>query len=464
MASWRSLAQGWRRRCARVAAAVTAGIALALSLASQAEAQNLIRDSEIEATLREYTDPILLAANLEPRDVRLRLINDHRPNAFVARGQQIFFHTGIITTARTPNELIGVIAHETGHIAGGHLARSRQAMQDAAIPAYIAMGVGILAIAAGQPEAGINLLAGAPAFAQGDFVRHTQTQESSADQAALNYLEATGQSGLGLLTYFDREFRPNEFMTRRLPPYMLTHPFTSDRVEALRQQVEASPFRDAVDSPERIFQFDMIKAKIIGFLRPVDETFSLYPASDTSLPARYARAIAHYRQANLARAEAEIGALIAEQPDNPYFQELMGQMFFESGRSAQAIPFHRRSLELRPEDALLQVNLARALIGLGRRENLEEAVALLTAATHIEPENALAWREMSAAYDGLDNEGMALLAAAEQHYVGGNLPLAQNFAQRARTDLTPQTVAWRRADDILRFSEIRIEEISQRRN
>jgi predicted Zn-dependent protease len=432
--------------------------------ASPAAAQNLIRDSEIEATLREFTDPILVAANLDPRDVRLRLINDHRPNAFVARGQQIFFHTGIITTARSPNELIGVIAHETGHIAGGHLARSRQAMEDAAIPAYIAMGVGILAIAAGEPEAGIRLLAGAPAFAQGDFVRHTQTQESSADQAALVYLEATGQSGMGLITYFDREFRPNEFMTRRLPPYMLTHPFTSDRVEALRQRVDASPFRDAVDPPERVLQMQMIQAKIIGFLRSPDETFALYPASDTSLPARYARAIALYRQAHLERAESAIAALIAEQPDNPYFQELMGQMLFEAGQAARAVPFHRRSVELRPNDALLQVNLGRALIGAGGRENLEEAVGLLTAATHLEPDNGLAWREMSTAYDRLDNDGMALLAAAEQHYVGGNLPLAQNFAQRARTSLTPQTVAWRRADDILRFSEIRIEEITQRRN
>ncbi len=449
---------------ARLAAPVFAVAASLFALAAPAAAQSLIRDSEIETTLRSWTDPILVAAQLDPRDVRLRLINDARPNAFVSRGQQIFFHTGIITTALTPNELIGVIAHETGHISGGHLARSRQAMEDAAIPAYIAMGVGILAIAAGQPEAGINLLAGAPAFAQGSFVQHTQTQESSADQAALDYLEATGQSGLGLITYFDREFRPNEFLTRRLPPYMLTHPFTSDRVEALRQRVDASPFRDVLDSPERLHQFNMMKAKIIGFLRPVDETYSLYPRSDTSLPARYARAIAAYREPNLPRAETEIAALIATEPENPYFQELMGQMLFESGRSALAVPFHRRSVALRPADPLLQVNLARALIGAEGQGNIEEAVALLTAATHLEPENALAWREMSTAYDRLGNDGMALLASAEQHYVGGNLPLAQNFAERARRTLTPQTVAWRRADDILRFSEIRIEEIAQRRN
>ncbi len=377
MTSLFALSRPFRRQIAAPVAA--AGLALAALLAPAAQAQSLIRDTEIEDTLRDFSDPILVAAELDPADVRIRIINDPQPNAFVAGGQQMFFHTGLITTAQTPNELIGVIAHETGHIAGGHLARSRQAMEDAAIPAYIAMGVGILAIAAGQPEAGISLLSGAPAFAQGSFVRHTQVQESAADQAAVTYLEATGQSGRGLISYFDREFRPNEFMTRRVPAYMVTHPFTSDRVEALRQRVEASPYADVQDSPENMLRFQMMRAKIIGFLRPVSETFSLYPASDVSLPARYARAIAYYRRPDFPRATQEIQALIDENPSNPFFQELMGQMLYERGMAAQSLPFHRRSLELLPNEPLFQVNLARALISAGGRPNLEEAVAEISA-------------------------------------------------------------------------------------
>jgi predicted Zn-dependent protease len=444
-----------------VALAAVAGV---LAMASTAQAQSLIRDTEIEATLRGYMDPILVAAELEPADVHLRLVNSPVTNAFVSRGQQLFLHTGLITAAESPNEVIGVIAHETGHIAGGHLARSRQAMEDAAIPAYIAMGVGILAIAAGQPEAGINLLAGAPAFAQGAYVRHTQVQESSADQAAVTYLETTGQSGRGLISFFDREFRPNEFMTRRIPPYMMTHPFSSDRVEALRRRVEAAPHADVTDSPEAMLRFEIMKAKLIGFLSPVDETYSLYPPSDTSLPARYARAIAAYRRPDLPRAQREIQALIDEQPDNPYFQELMGQMLFESARAEASIPFMRRSLELMPNEALFQINLARSLLGLHNTDHLDEAVALLTSATHIEPDNALAWRELSSAYDRKGDEGMALLASAEQYYVGGNLPMAQNFAERARRTLPTETVSWRRSDDILQFTQIQIEEIGRRRN
>lgn len=442
---------------------VAAALGLAALLTPTAEGQSLIRDTEIEDTIRDFSDPILIAANLDPADVRIRIINDPVPNAFVAGGQQIFFHTGLITTAQNPNELIGVIAHETGHIAGGHLARSRQAMQDAALPAYIAMGVGILAIAAGQPEAGISLLSGAPAFAQGAFVRHTQVQESAADQAAVTFLDATGQSGRGLISYFDRQFRPNEFMTRRVPAYMLTHPFTSDRVEALRQRVEASPFADAQDSPEDMRRFQMMRAKIIGFLRPVSETFSLYPASDLSLPARYARAIAFYRRPDFPRATQEIAALIEEHPDNPYFQELMGQMLFERGMAAESLPYHRRSLELLPGEPLFQVNLARALNAAGGRAHLEESVALLTAATHTEPDNALAWREMSTAQGELGDQGLALLASAEQYFVGGNLPMAQNFAERARRSLAPQTVSWRRADDLVMLTRNGLRDVAQQR-
>ena len=461
MTSLFALSRPFRRQIAAPVAA--AGLALAALLAPAAQAQSLIRDTEIEDTLRDFSDPILVAAELDPADVRIRIINDPQPNAFVAGGQQMFFHTGLITTAQTPNELIGVIAHETGHIAGGHLARSRQAMEDAAIPAYIAMGVGILAIAAGQPEAGISLLSGAPAFAQGSFVRHTQVQESAADQAAVTYLEATGQSGRGLISYFDREFRPNEFMTRRVPAYMVTHPFTSDRVEALRQRVEASPYADVQDSPENLLRFQMMRAKIIGFLRPVSETFSLYPASDVSLPARYARAIAYYRRPDFPRATQEIQALIDENPSNPFFQELMGQMLYERGMAAQSLPFHRRSLELLPNEPLFQVNLARALISAGGRPNLEEAVALLTAATHTEADNALAWREMSVAQGELGDQGLALLASAEQYFVGGNLPMAQNFAERARRTLTPQSVSWRRADDLVMLTRNGLRDVADQR-
>jgi predicted Zn-dependent protease len=450
-----------------LARALCGGFAAFAALAGPvAHAQSVIRDAEIEHTLRDFTDPILRAANINPAEVQVTLIGDPVPNAFVARGQRIFLHTGLITAAENPNEVIGVIAHETGHISGGHLARMRDAMRQAQTPAWIAIGVGILAIAAGAPDAGVSLIAGAPQFAMGSFVRHTQTQESSADQAAVTYLDATGQSGAGLISFFEREFRPNEFMTRRLPPYLMTHPFTSDRVQALRQRVEASPYYNTPPSAETTLEFDMMKAKLIGFLSPVTETRSLYPRSDTSLPARYARAIASHREPNPPQARAEIQALIDDYPENPYFQELMGQMLFEGGDSAGAVPFHRRSVELAPGEPLLEVNLARALLGLNQEAATREAVQHLEASLSVDRENGLAWRELSTAYDRLGEAGLARLASAEQFYVGGNFPLARNFAERARRELSPETqpIAYRRVDDIITFTQNALEDAENRRN
>lgn len=450
---------------ARAACALLAA-GFALFAAGAAQAQSVIRDAEIEATLRDFTDPILRAANIEPNDVEIVLVGDPVPNAFVARGQRIFLHTGLITAAETPNELIGVIAHETGHISGGHLARSREAMREAQTPAWIAIGVGILAIAAGAPDAGVSMIAGAPQFAMGSFVQHTQVQESAADQAAVGYLEATGQSGRGLISFFDREFRPNEFAVRRVPPYLLTHPFTSDRVQALRERVEASEFYSAQDTSENVLRFEMMKAKLIAFLRPVSETRSLYPRSDTSLPARYARAIASYREPNMAQARREILALIEEHPDNAYFNELMGQMLFEAGDSEGSAPYHRRALELSPGHPLLEVNLGRALLGLRDPAATQEAVEYLQAALRDEPDNGLAWRELAGAYDRLGEPGLARLASAEQYYVGGNFPLARNFAERARRELSQQAqpIAFRRADDIITFTQNQLEDQQARRN
>jgi predicted Zn-dependent protease len=428
-------------------------------LAAPARAQSLIRDAEIEDTLRVWTDPILVAAGIVPEDVDIAIINDPSINAFVARGQRIFLHTGLLMAAETPNEVIGVIAHETGHIAGGHLARSRIAAREAAVPAYIALGVGILAIAAGAPEAGVALLSGAPQFAQGQFVGYTQVQESSADQAAVSNLDATGQSGEGLISFFNREFRPYEFAIRRLPPYVMTHPYSSDRVESLRRRVGESPSNGATDSAENVLRFQMMQAKLIGFLRTPTETFTRYPSSDQSLPARYARAIATYRQPDTESALRQIQALIDEQPENPFFQELMGQVLFEAGRHEESIPFHQRSVELLPGNALLQINLARSLLAERTPENARAAVPLLMSATESEPDNGLAWRELAVAYDTLGEEGLARLASAEQAYAAGNLPLARNFAERARRQLDPTSVAYRKATDIINSAETGLQRI-----
>jgi predicted Zn-dependent protease len=429
-----------------------------------ASAQPLIRDAEIEDTLRAYTNPLLDAAGLRRDDVRIMIVNEDNVNAFVASGQNIFINTGLIMRAETPNEIIGVLAHETGHIAGGHLSRSREAMNQSMGPMLISIGLGVLAIAAGAPDAGAALIAGSQGFAMANFVRFTQTQESAADQAGASFLESSGQSGRGLISFFDSQIRPYEWQTRRAPPWMMTHPFSSDRVEALRQRVNAGSNRDAVDTPENIRRFQFMQAKLIGFIRSEGQVLARYPLRDTSQPARYARAIAYYRNAKLDRARAELDILITEDPRNPYFQELMGQILFENGRAAESVPYHRRSIELAPgQQPLLQVNLARALVAAQGRAGSDEALRLLSDAVRKEPDNGFAWREMAATRYERGEEPLAELASAEASFTVGDFSSALSFAERARRSLPRNTVDYRRADDIVNFAGNEVRERAERR-
>jgi predicted Zn-dependent protease len=447
------------RNCALGLAAFVGAM---FAFATPASAQSLIRDAEIEGTLRDWMTPIWVAAGLQPSNIHIYIVNDNSINAFVAGGQNIFVHTGLLMAAQDPNEIIGVLAHETGHIAGGHLARSREAQQQALGPMLISIGLGVLAMAAGAPDAGAALIAGSQGFAMGNYVRFTQVQESSADQAAASYLEATGQSGKGLIDFFDRALRPYEFMTRRAPPYMITHPFTSDRVESLRQRVESAPHYSATDTPDNVHRFDMMRAKLIGFIRTEPQTLSRYPTTDTSEPARYARAVAYYRSVDLPNAARELDSLLADEPNNAYFLELKGQILFENGHAQEAIAYHRRSLAAAPNQVLLQINLARDLNATHTRENTAEAVRLLQAAVDAEPDNAFAWRELAQSRDFQGDEGLAELASAEENFALGDYPSALNFAERARRTLPPNTPSSLRASDIVTFASDQVREQQQR--
>ncbi|HET9230019.1 MAG TPA: M48 family metalloprotease [Vitreimonas sp.] len=448
-------------KCARGAVAFVSAAILSVALAGQAAAQSLIRDAEIEDTLRVYTEPLLVAAGVRPDEVHIYIVNDDSVNAFVAGGQNIFVHTGLILAADNPNEVIGVLAHETGHIAGGHLARSREAINRSLGTALISIGLGVLAIAAGAPDAGAALISGSQAFAMGTFVRHSQVQESAADQAALNYLEDSGQSGQGLLDFFNENMRPYEFMTRRAPPYMMTHPYSSDRVESLRQGIERASNRGATDSADNVRRFEMMQAKLIGFIRNQGQTLARYPTSDTSAPARYARAIAYYRVNSLQEAQQELNSLLSEDPRNAYYQELMGQVLFDSGRAADSVPYHRRSLELAPNQPLFQINLARALSAANGRRGADEAVPLLQAALAREPDNAFAWRELAQARNLQGDEAQAELASAEQNFAIGNYSAALSFAERARRSLPRNTPSYQRATDLVSFSSEHVREMQR---
>ncbi|RZJ01894.1 MAG: M48 family peptidase [Brevundimonas sp.] len=435
------------RTTARVAGATTA-IGLVLMAASTASAQNAIRDTEVEEIIHEWSDPVFTAMGLEPSEIEILLINENDLNAFATGNRVLGLNTGLILRTRNPNELLGVIAHEAGHIKNRHVLR--EGAQKAGMqPMLMTMALGALAIAAGAPDAGAVLIGNSQYFGTLSALRYMTHQEGEADNTGARALDRAGESGRGLVSFFEN-FRSQEvFSDARRYPYFRSHPLSSARIENLRRLVTEQPNYGHQDSPERLAQHALILAKIHAFMDAPGQALRDYPETDTTLPGRYAHAIALYRDGQTDKALAGVEVLLTEQPENPFFWELKGQILFEEGRPAEAIGAHQRSVELKPDAPLLRINLAHALIETRDPTKLDQAVDQLKRATAIEHDNTLAWRLLSQAYASQGKEGEARLATAELYFAAGAEEQATQFALRARDMLQPGTAEWTRAMDIV---------------
>ncbi|HEY5105342.1 MAG TPA: M48 family metalloprotease [Caulobacteraceae bacterium] len=448
-----SAAKRLRATIGVIAAAALLASPVAPAFAQQDQGISLVRDTEIEEILHTEADPIFRAAGLEVAKVQIHLIGDKELNAETGAGLNLFLNTGLILEAKTPNQLIGVIAHETGHMAGGHVARSGDMGRAALGPMLIGLGLGVLAAAAGAPDAAAGLVYSSTYFAAISALGFSRVQESAADQAAVTYLEKAGVSGQGLVDFFNN-FRYQEvFDDEKKFPFFRDHPLTDDRIEALTVRVNQQPHAGAVDTPQAIAAFAIMQAKLRGFLDLPQQTLIDYPDTDMSFPARYARAIAYYKQTETDKAVSAIDTLIADQPRNPYLWELKGQVLFEAGRPKDAVDAHRRSVELKPDAPLLRINLGQSLLAVNDPKLTDEAVSNIDRALSLDPEDPLGWRLLSEAYDSKGEDGMARLAAAEQNFHLGQMRDAAVFALRARKLLTKGTPQWRRATDIVLSSK-----------
>lgn len=432
---------------ARLSCAVVA-VGLVLAAASPVSAQSAIRDTEIEGIIHEWSDPVFTAMGLDPSEIEILLINENDLNAFATRGRIMGVNTGLILRTRSANELLGVIAHEAGHIKNRHTLRD--GAQGAGMqPMLMTMALGALAIAAGAPDAGAVLLGNSQYFGTLSALRYMTHQEGEADNTGARALQNAGESGRGLVSFFEN-FRAQEvFSDARRFPYFRSHPLSSERIESLRRFVTEQSNYTRQDSPERVAEHALILAKIHAFLDAPNQTLRDYPESDASLPARYARAIAWYRDGQTEKALSAVDVLLSEQPENPYFWELKGQILFEEGRPAEAIGAHQRSVDLKPDAPLLRINLAHALLETRDPAKLDEAVNQLKRATALEHDNTLGWRLLSQAYASQNKEGEARLASAEMYFAMGAERQATQFALRARDMLTPGTAEWTRAMDIV---------------
>lgn len=435
------------KRLSMIKKLTTTLIFLVLLLTQHAKAQ-FIRDAEIENLLWDYSKPIFLAAGLKPDEVHIGIINNKRLNAFVAGGKNMYFHTGLILEAETPNVVIGVIAHETGHIVGGHLARTGDALAKASRPMLLATILGVGALAAGQADAGMALITGGQQIAKGSFLSFSRAQEASADQIALRLLEKTEQSARGIRDFMDELADQEALSGVHQDPYVRSHPLSRDRVNFLDQGMKSSDFTNRTDSSKLQFRHDMAKAKIHGFLDHPGTTFRRY-ANQNNLPARYARSIAFYKNGETQKAVELVDKLINSQPNNPYFHELKGQILYEAGKLKQSIAPYRKSVAIAPNEPLLQIGLATSLLSLENKSSAEEALGILKKALRIEEDNMTAFYQMATAYALLGDTGRAELATAERYYILGNIKKASMHAYRAMKYLPKNSPEWLKAQDIM---------------
>lgn len=438
---------------------------LAITLSVQpAMAQSMLRDAETEALFAEMSSGIILAAGLQPKNVQIVLLQDKEINAFVAGGQIVYIHSGLITAAKNVNEVQGVIAHEIGHVAGGHIIRSSEGIKAATGITLLSLLLGAAAIAAGAGEAGAGIMAAGQQAAMSKFLAFTRTQESSADSAAASYMSKAGISGKGLISFFKTlqnvEFR---YAIPQEDSYGRTHPLTGERISALQEVVEKDAAWNKPSDPALEARFQRVKAKLTGFVNEPRQTLITYPATDLSIPGRYARAYAWHRSAYPDKALEEADSLLRSVPHDPYFLELKGQILLESGRPQDALPVLREATDLTRSQPLIAALFGHALLATEDKANLPEATRVLKSAVSKDNDNPFAWYQLGVVYEREGDLPRAQLATAERYSLQGRSNLALLSAEAAMGGIAKGSPDWIRAQDIAMTSRADMENNKRRR-
>ena len=435
----------------RRAVPALAAITICAAPLSPAAAQSILRDAETEALLAEASSPLVKAAGLDPRNAQIILIQDPSINAFVAGGQIVWIHTGLIAEADNINQVQGVIAHELGHIEGGHVVRSAEGMKEATGISILSLVLGAAAIAAGGGEAGMGILAAGQQAAMGRYLAFSRTQESSADLAGARYLHSAGITGKGSLEFF-KKLQNLEYRYRIREDtddgYATTHPLSSDRIQTLTDIYRDDPAWSKPVDPALEARFERVKAKLIGFVSDPPVTLRKYPVTDMSIPALYARAYAWHKGAYSDQALDAVRSLLIKVPGDPYFLELEGQILLESGRPAEAIPPLRAAVAGTRGNPLIAGMLGHAFVATEDPKYLNEAEQVLRSALARDRENPFAWYVLGNVYARKGEPALAALASAEQADLSGNYPQAARQAQIAMATLKPGTHDYLRAQDI----------------
>ena len=410
---------------------------------------SLIRDTEIENTIRAYTAPLFEAAGLDAAFVRIHLIKDRRLNAFVAGGQQMFIHTGLLRRAEHAGQVIGVLSHEIGHIAGGHLARLDERLENASTQSIIALVLAIpAALVAGDAQVGAAILSGGTSVAQRSVLQYSRSMESAADQAALTFLERKRLSARGLLEFLELLVDQEALYSSGNDPYLNTHPITRSRVNFVRNHLSISKFTSQALPRELDVMHRRMRGKLNGFIDPPEQTLGSYAAEGSDMEVLYARAIAHMRQNEVEQAVDITDRLLIQSPNDPFFLELKGDILRNAGRNKDSIAPYRAAVSIVPWAALIRVNLAQAQLALNDEELTRDALINVNEALRYEPKLVQAWHLAATSYGRLKDFGNLALALAEQSVLQGRISDTKRHVRQALKIFPEGSPGWLRAQDI----------------
>ena len=431
-----------------------ATMALCLTITpSLSAAAGLIRDAEIERTLHRLSDPIFQVAGISPSTVDIYILSDPTLNAFVAGGRNLFLNTGLLIELETPEELIGVIAHETGHIAGGHLAMRSINVRNATGPALAGLLLAIAAGVAGGGQAATAIAAGSQSIIRRTMLSFSRAEEASADAAALSYLARTRIDPTGFAKVLER-FRGEEvFAIDNVDPYVLTHPLSTQRLQLVERRVDEDAPKAKKMPAETYYWHSRMRAKLEGFLKDPQRVLDEYEGAEETEFSLYAKTIALHRLPSEREAIKSVDRLISKRPSDPYYVELKGQILYESGRVKEAVEQYRNSTKLAPGEPLLKAGLGRALLALDTDASNREALKVLESVRRVDARDAAAMRDLAVAYDRAGKPGMASLATAERLALRGSIKDAALFANRAAAQLPEGSPGWLRAQDILNLKK-----------
>ncbi|GAA4767422.1 M48 family metallopeptidase [Stakelama sediminis] len=425
-----------------------------LLAAVPARAQTVLQDAETTALFNDMMRPIIEAAGLDPKNVNIVILQDPEINAFVAGGQTVYVNSGLIEAADNANEVQGVIAHELGHIVGGHVPLGGRAMKSPTGITIASLLLGIAAVAAGAGEAGAGILSAGQRAAMGSYLAYSRTQEASADAAGARFLNKAGVSGKGMLEFF-KKLQGMEYRLA-IPQdnaYDQSHPLTGDRIAALTKTLESSPSWNKPESPGIEKRFERVQAKLEGYIEPLDDVLTQYPKTNTSIPALYARAYAYHRAGYPQEADAAAAALVKDDPNDPYFLELQGQIFLEAGHPQESLTALRKATQLSNYNPLIATTFGHALVSTDDPKNYAEAETVLKQAVARDDDNPFAWIQLGTIYTRQGDEVHAALAKAELSDITGDIPMAAVSAKRAMAGLPEGSRDWLRAQDILMVSQ-----------